>query len=313
MSGCSGSADSGLAVSAKELQKSLVDRLAQAGTPSSWVNCPKDLPGRVGSMTRCEVKFSSDKTVTALLTTTEVLGDQVAWEITGPLLTDEQVTQWVAGVTSAQAANCDSGLDGRPGDWVECHTISNGVTLDQTVEIRDATGLSLDLALTPAMPKQQVEDLLRTKLADKYRLAFESATCPGDLVGVVGTTMSCVAVSGGTEETYTLIVGNAGNGMMTFDIGGLPTPAEAPTGLPPVQVAAQPALVEAAPRPAPVEATSVYRPAPSRAAAEPAPSEGVPHLPPVVPHLPPGQPVPAPGPLATQAGAVEVFTQAAGG
>ena len=323
--GCSGRTDS-RAVSAADLQKSLVDQLARAGTPSTWVNCTKDLPGRVGAMTRCDVKFRSDNTVTALLTTTQINGDKVTWEVTGPELTKDQVAERVAGMTSAQSATCDSGLDGRPGDWVQCQVATGDVTLNQTVEIKGAKGLSLELALTPAIPKQQTEDLLRNRLAAKYSLPFESATCPGDLVGVTGTTMDCVATSGGGQETYTLIVTDTdtGNGAVNFEVADRPAPlpvqaapapppVEAAPAPPPVEAAPAPGPFEAAPEPEPVQSAPVTKPAPSKVVPQPAPVEGVPQLPPVVPHLPPGGPVPAPGPVAPEADLAQVITQTAGG
>ena len=346
LSGCSGMTGSGAAVSASDLQKSLVERLAQAGTPSTWVSCPKDLPGRVGATTRCDVKFGTGNTVTALLTTTVVTGGKATWEVTGPELSKDQVTERVAGLTSAQSATCDSGLHGHPGDWVQCQVTTSGVTLNQTVEVKDATGLSLDLTLTPAMPKQQTEVLLRNKLAAKYGRPFESATCPGDLAGGRGATMDCVATSAGREETYTLVVADIGRGAMNFEVAdrpapfaGVPAPAPlvgmpgpAPAAVPepaPVVVAPAPAPVWVpapapvwVPEPAPVVVPEpapvvVPEPAPVVVVPEPAPVEGVPHLPQPIPqpmpHLPPGEPVPAPGPAAIQTGGGQVITQAAGG
>lgn len=326
ISGCSGLTDAHAAVGVKDLQRGLVDHLAAAGTPSTWINCTKALPGRVGATTRCDVTFSTGNTITALLTTTEVDGDEVAWEVTGPEFTKDQVAQRIAVLTAAQSANCDSGLDGRPGDWVLCQTTRNGVTLNQTVEVKQANGLSVDLALTPAIPQKQTEDLLRSKLAAKHGLPFETATCPGDLVGNKGVTMDCVATSGGTQQTYTLIVTDIANGAMNFEVGEPEAPAAiAPLPVPaviaplpvPAVIAPEPAPVVVAPAPVmaeppPVLAVPLPQPEPPMAVLEPTPFEGVPHLPPVVPHLPPGEFVPAPGPVATQTGVGQVVSQTTG-
>ena len=291
LSGCSGSTDSGAAVSASDLQQTLVAKLAQAGTPSTWVSCPKDLPGRVGAMTRCDVKFSTGNTVTALLTTTGVGGGEATWEVTRPELTKDQVTERLAGLTSAQSATCDSGLDGHPGDWVQCQITSNGVTLNQTVEVKDATGLSMDLALTPAIPKEQTEVLLRNRLGAKYGLPFESATCPGDLVGDSGATMDCVATSGGREETYTLVVSDIGKGSMNFEVADRPAPvAGVPAPAPFVGVPG-PAPFVGVPGPAPF--VGVPGPAPAWVP-EPAPVVVVPEPPVVEVPAPVWVPEPAP-------------------
>jgi hypothetical protein len=313
VSGCSWLRDSYRAVSAADLQQTLVGQLAGAGTPSTWVECSKDLPGRVGAVARCDVKFSSDNTVTAVLTTTQVSGDEITWEVTGPELTKDQVTRRIAGLTSAQSATCDSGLDGHSGDWAQCQIVRDGVTLNQIVEVKDAVGLSLELALTPAIPKHQIEDLLRNRLAAKYSLPFESATCPEDLVGLTGTTMDCVATSDGLRQSFTLVVTDTQNGNMNFEVAAKGAPGEVIPERMPAEIVPQPAPVEQfVPQPAPVQ-QFVPQPAPSKVVPQPAPVEVVPHLPPVVPHLPPGDAVPAPGPVATQAGGGQVVTQAAGG
>ena len=81
-----------------------------------------------------------DNSVMALLTTTEVGGGKSAWEITWS--PKDQVSKRIAAITSAQSATCDSGLDGRPGEWALCHVTRNGVALNQVVEIKDVRGLA---------------------------------------------------------------------------------------------------------------------------------------------------------------------------
>lgn len=218
VSGCSGSDKPQPSVSSAELQKSLVEQLTQAGTPSTWVNCPKDLPGRVGATTRCEVRFSQDNSVTALLTTTEVDGGRIAWEITGPELTKDQVTKRIAAMTSAQSATCDSGLDGRPGDWVVCHVTRNGVALNQVAEIKDVRGLAVDLTVTPAIPQQQLEDLVLGRVAPLYGRRPERAQCEGDLPGTLRATVACTVTVGGKPDKYIATVTGVPGGFVNFDV-----------------------------------------------------------------------------------------------
>lgn len=220
--GCSRPA-SASPVSAAELQKSLVDQLNQAGTPSTWVNCPNDLPGRVGATTRCEVRFSPDNSVTALLTTTEVSGGNVKWEITGPELTRDQLTKRIAGLTSTTQVTCDSGLDGHPGDWVQCQVDKGGVTLAQTVEIKQVLGLALDLAVTPAVPRQQLEDAVMTRLTPAYGRRPDKVRCTGDLQGIVGTAVNCVVTSGDKPDNYVAMVTGVPGGMINFDVAVKPS------------------------------------------------------------------------------------------
>lgn len=190
----------------------------QAGTPSTWVNCPKDLAGQVGATTRCEVRFSPDNSVTAVLTTTEVADGKVKWEITGPELTKDQVTKRIAGLTGTTQVTCDSGLDGHPGDWVQCQVTKNGVALAQTVEIKQVLGLALDLGITPALPRQQLEDAVMTRLTPTYGRRPDKAECVGDLEGTVDSTVNCVVTLGENADNYVAVVTGVPGGLINFDV-----------------------------------------------------------------------------------------------
>jgi hypothetical protein len=216
LSGCSGGTDSPDSVSSVELQKGLVEKLAQTRIPTTWVNCPKDLPGKVGATTRCDVEFSSDNSVTALLTTTEVSGDTISWEITGPELTKDQVAKRVAGLMSAQVATCDSGLDGRSGDWVQCQVTRYGSTSIHTVEVKDVEGLTLNLGLTAVIPKQQLEESVLARLTPLYGRRPDSAECGGGLLGAVGETVRCTVTVGGNPDKFVARVTGASGGAVDF-------------------------------------------------------------------------------------------------
>lgn len=218
VSGCSQSAQTREPVSRAELQKALVDKLAKDGTPSTWVKCPKDLAGTVGAMTRCDVKFSSDNTVTAVLTTTEVSGDHVTWEITRPELTKDQLAERVAGLTSAQSATCDSGFDGGKGEWVQCRTTSNGVTNVQVVEVKDTRGLMLDLTITTVIPKQEIEDAVAARVTPLYGRTPDSVQCKGGLHRTVGEVSRCVVKSGESRDTYLVTVTGVSPEAVDFDV-----------------------------------------------------------------------------------------------
>ncbi len=326
VSGCSWGSDSHASVSATELQKSLVAKLAQAGTPSTWVNCGKDLPGRVGATTRCDVSFDQANSITAILTTTEVKGDNVTWEITRPEMTKDQVAKRVGGLWQTDAVTCSSGLDGNIGDWAQCEVSKDGMPMTQTLEIKAVQGLSMDITPTLAVQKQQAEDFVRHRLILPDAEPLESVTCPGDLVGTSGTTMDCAVTIAGRQDTYTLSISDAGNGTVDFAVAPPPVPAEPPSAPASIEAAPPSADVNAAapepepePEPAPVQAF-VPKPAPVQAP-KPAPPreptlvDAVPHLPPGTPHLPltPGGDLDlAPGPIDAQTGGGQVINQTSG-
>lgn len=328
VSGCSVGSDSHAAVGAAELQRSLVAKLAEAGTPTTWVSCGKDLPGRVGATTRCDISFDQTNSITAILTTTEVKGDNVTWEITRPEMTKDQVARRVAGLWQTEAVICGSGLDGNIGDWAQCDVTKGGMPMTQTLEVKAVQGLSLDISPTLAIQKQQAEDFLRNRIPVTDAEPLESVTCPGDLVGTTGTTMDCAVTIGGRQQTYTITVSDAGNGTVDFVVAPPPAPAGAPSGAAsadaePPSEAVNAAAPEPAPEPVPVQAF-VPKPTVVQAAPKPAPQvtpeptqvEAVPHLPLGTPHLPltPGGDLNlAPGPVTTQAGEGQVINQTSGG
>mgnify|MGYP000867452533 CR=1 FL=1 len=229
VSGCS--SDSHASVGAAELQRALVDKLAQAGTPSTWVNCGKDLPGRVGATTRCDVSFDQANSITAILTTTEVKEDNVTWEVTRPEMTKDQVARRVAGLWQTDTVTCSSGLDGNIGDWAQCEVTKYGTPMTQTLEIKAVQGLSLDITPTLAVQKQQAEDFIRNGLTHPDAQPLESVTCPGDLVGTSGTTMDCAVTIAGRQDTYTLSISDAGNGTVDFAVQSGATPAVPAVGI----------------------------------------------------------------------------------
>jgi hypothetical protein len=213
--GCS-SGGEGLALNAAELQNSLQEKLVQAGTPPTAVNCRRALPGVVGQTVRCEVVFADARRVDAVLTTTNVDGDTIDYEITGPELTKDQLDQRVATLAFAQSAACDSGLTGQPGDWAQCEVTAGGRTSNRTVTVRGVQGLMIDLAVTQMLPKPQLEDALLTRLTPTYGRRPDSAACLGDLMGEPGKTTECVVVFDGNPDTYIVTVTEIGGGTVNF-------------------------------------------------------------------------------------------------
>ncbi len=213
--GCAGGSGA-VALNSAELQKSLQEKLAAAGTPPTSVSCKRALPGVVGQTARCEVVFDDIRSVDALLTTTSVDGGTIDYEITGPELTKAQLDRRVAALASAQSAACDSGLAGQAGDWAQCEVIMGGRTSARTVTVRDVQGLAIDLSVTQMLPKQQIEDALLTRLTPIYGRRPDSAACLGDLMGEQGKTTECVVIFDGKPDTYVVTVTETVGGTVNF-------------------------------------------------------------------------------------------------
>jgi hypothetical protein len=85
----------------------------------------------------------------------------------------------------------------------------------QIAEVKAISGLAMDLAVTPSLPKEQVQERLLRGLAE-FGLQPESAECGQDLLGVLGTTLNCVVAVDGKPETYILTVTGVDNGQVDF-------------------------------------------------------------------------------------------------
>lgn len=213
--GCAGK-ESAVGLSAADLQRDLSEKLAAEGTPAKSVACAKDLPAAVGRTTRCVVEFSPSDSIDAILTTTGVDGGKVSYEITRPELTREQLAKRVAAMAVAQSATCESGLDGQVGDWALCEVTKSGATVRQAVEVRRVKGLTLDLAVTQVLPKQQLEDELMTRLTTVLGRRPDKAECAGDLSGVIGTSMDCVVTLNDKPQPYVVTVTGLSGGVINF-------------------------------------------------------------------------------------------------
>ncbi|MEW2134806.1 DUF4333 domain-containing protein [Streptomyces sp. NPDC005435] len=85
VSGCSASVHVGKTepkVSAGKLGDTVAERLAaQTGRPKPDVSCPEDLPGKVGTKTRCTLTADDKSTVGITVTVTSVKGSQINFDI----------------------------------------------------------------------------------------------------------------------------------------------------------------------------------------------------------------------------------------
>ncbi len=209
-------------VSSVDLQNGLAQQLVRSGTPAKWIKCPNSLSAQVGATTRCDVTFNQNDSVTALLTTIKVDGGKAVWEVTQAQLSKDQVAKRVAGITGAKNVDCESGLSGRVGSWVPCSVSKNGATLNQTVEITEAKGLSLKLAVIGFLPLQQVEDKVAAKLTPLYGRPPDQTKCSGELSLVPGSTIRCVATIDGNADKWAVTVTGVSDGSIDFNVERVP-------------------------------------------------------------------------------------------
>lgn len=228
LSGCS-STDSGgegagsgaSSVSAVDLQKSLTDRLTDAGTTPQAVTCTDGLVREVGKTTTCDVVFSDTNSVRATLTATNVDGDSVDYDL-APSLTTEQLQAAVSGLASTPTVSCDSGLDGTVGATATCEVTVNGAASTQQISVSGVNGLAVDLDMTLIAPKAQLADMLKQRIAADSGTAPETVACVDDVLAKAGNTVECAVTAGGSDATYLLTVTTIEDNTIDFDYAAQP-------------------------------------------------------------------------------------------
>lgn len=225
LAGCSGEvkveSKSTPSVSAADLQKNLTDRLTQAGNAPQSVTCEGDLVGEVGKTATCDVVMSETNSVQAILTATKVDGSTVNFDIK-PALTAEQLQKAVAGLTSTPTVTCDSGLDGTIGATATCEVTTNGTTSKRLISVSGVNTLSMDLDVTLVATKQQLQDMLKAKMAADTGTEPENIACVDDVVAKAGNTVECVVTEAGADKTYLVTVTTIEDETVNFDYAEQP-------------------------------------------------------------------------------------------
>lgn len=222
LSGCSAKVETVKSATAAELQTNLTERLTAAGSPPQTVTCKGDLAAEVGKTTRCDVVFSDANSLEAIVTATGAEGSEISYELT-PAMTKEQVEKAVAGLSSAQSAKCDAGLDGTVGNTTNCEITVDGQTSNRIVEVAqvDPAKLGIELSVFMLLPKDQVQEVLMQKLAADGT-PVETVDCVEDVASKVGSVVECVAVTGDQEQGYDVTIVEAEGDTVDIDYAATP-------------------------------------------------------------------------------------------
>lgn len=226
LSGCSAKVETETktvkSATAAELQTNLTERLTAAGSPPQSVTCKGDLAAEVGMTTRCDVVFSGTNSLEAIVTATGAEGSEISYELT-PAMTKEQVEKAVAGLSSAQSAKCDAGLDGTVGNTTNCEITVDGQSSPRIVEVAevDPATLGIELSVFMLLPKEQVQEVLMQKLAADGT-PVETVDCVEDVASKAGSVVECVAVTGDQEQGYDVTVVEAEGDTVDIDYTAKP-------------------------------------------------------------------------------------------
>ena len=208
------SGGAGEAVSATVLQKDIAERLTRAGQPPKSVSCDGPLAAEAGASTHCVVVLSDVNSIEPVVTLTSV--EPPAYSVT-PAVNPEQLARALGSLLSSRAVRCESGLDGKVGAQSHCEVTKDGTTMTRTVDVTNVEGLLMSYVVLPVLSRQQVQDLVAQRLTQGDQRP-QRVDCGGDLQGKPGSTLECVATTGGQTKPLLLTVSTVKGDVIDFGV-----------------------------------------------------------------------------------------------
>ena len=202
-------------MSVGDLETSIARKISEAGGKSQSVQCDG---GLVADRTaQCDVEFAgvdaTQSRARVIVTATGADESNLTFDLT-PVMSREDVEKAVAGMAAVPAAQCQTGLEGRVGTSTKCTVMDS----DRIVEVAkvDPAEFRMELASFSVLPKQQVQDILLQRLfADG--MFVDSVECASDVAAKTGSTVECIANTGGLSQRYDVTVVQTPDGFVNLD------------------------------------------------------------------------------------------------
>lgn len=228
---CSGLSD----VSQEELEKGVAKAVKDGGKAADSVTCDGALKGEVGAEQDCTIEYP-ETMIVVRAKATKVTDDEVLYEMT-PLLPSDHLADTVQATLAADGhpadeVTCDGDLIGEVGKTQTCTVTAGEDETPLTLEVNEVNGFEVawqyveadepaeQSSETPAEEPEAPEGSTDSQVLVKSDLEMQimdlleqegvgmvdAAGCPGDLEGVVGTTMVCNVSAQGLEQEYVVTV-----------------------------------------------------------------------------------------------------------
>ncbi len=129
-----------------------------------------------------------------------------------------QITAKMTGSTGEpDSATCPSDLDAKVGAQLNCKMKFKDKDYDVNVTVTSVKGDDVKFDLAEMVDKDQVASRISDKLTDQVGKRPDSITCPGNLKGVVGTTLRCELTDGAKKYGMTVTVTSVDIPQVYFD------------------------------------------------------------------------------------------------
>ncbi|MGB9308405.1 MAG: DUF4333 domain-containing protein [Mycobacterium sp.] len=129
-----------------------------------------------------------------------------------------QITAKMTGSTGKpDSATCPSDLGAKVGAQLNCKMKFKDKDYDVNATVTSVNGDDVKFDLAEMVDKDQVASRISDKLTEQVGKQPDSVTCPGNLKGVVGTTLRCELTDGSKKYGMTVTVTSVDIPQVYFD------------------------------------------------------------------------------------------------
>jgi hypothetical protein len=128
-----------------------------------------------------------------------------------------------------ESVTCKQDLAGQLGTTAHCEVVVNANNrFEPTVTVTGVDGDAINYKLTPAVSREQLEEVVSGLVADSGVLDVTAVRCESGLEGLAGAVGHCDVDAGGARLRRTVVVSGVNGLMMSFELAPLRTRVQTP-------------------------------------------------------------------------------------
>lgn len=128
-----------------------------------------------------------------------------------------------------ESVTCKQDLAGQLGTTAHCEVVfSANNKFEPTITVTGVDGDAINYKMTPAVSRQQLEEVVSRLVVDSGVLDVKAVVCASGMEGAVGAVSHCDVDAGGTRLRRTVEVSAVNGLMMSFELVPLRTRVERP-------------------------------------------------------------------------------------
>lgn len=126
-----------------------------------------------------------------------------------------------------ESVTCNEDLIGEVGRTVRCEVVVSSVNrFEPIVTVTGVDGAAIDYAMTPAVSRHQLEEVVARLVADAGAVKVDAVSCEAGIEGTVGAVAHCDVDSDGMRSRRTVEVSGVTSLMMNLQLVSGPRPVK---------------------------------------------------------------------------------------